>query len=212
MSIIQNLIREIILMIYNVTKSYGLAIIGVTLLIKLILLPLTLKQDKAMKDMKKIQPEIDKLREKYKDDPQELNKQTMELYKEHKVNPFGSCLPLLIQLPFLWGIFGVLKQTPEAVTNVNFLFWNLTKTDPYYVLPVLNALVTFFQQKVMSNSTTQNDQMKAMQYTFPIMILFFSLSMPTGLQLYWLLSSLISTAQQYFLINKGDDKGENQQK
>jgi YidC/Oxa1 family membrane protein insertase len=106
-----------------------------------------LKTDKAMKDMKKIQPQIDALREKYKSNPEELNKLTMELYKEHKVNPFGSCLPLLIQMPILFALFGVLRQIPDAVTNVNFLVWDLTIPDPFYVLPILNGAMTFFQQK-----------------------------------------------------------------
>jgi YidC/Oxa1 family membrane protein insertase len=157
-----------------------------------------------MKDMKKIQPKIDALREKYKSNPEELNKQTMELYKEHKVNPFGSCLPLIVQMPILFGLFGVLRQVPEAVTNVNFLMWDLTVPDPIYILPILNGVVTFLQQKVMSPGAT-NPQMKSMTYTMPLMIMFISFRMPAGLQLYWLVSSGISALQQFLLINRGDD-------
>lgn len=200
---IKNILGQIILMIYNATGNYGVAIIGITVLIKIILLPLTLKQDKSMRDMKKIQPEIDKIKEKYKSNPEELNKKTMELYKEHKVNPFGSCLPLVIQMPILFGLFGVLRQTPEAVTNINFLMWDLTIPDKLYILPLLNGVITFLQQKVMSTGGDQNPQMKTMMYTMPIMILFISLKMPAGLQLYWLVSSGLSALQQFLLIKRG---------
>jgi YidC/Oxa1 family membrane protein insertase len=202
---IKNILGQVLMIIYNATGSYGLAIIGVTLLIKIVLLPLTLKQDKAMKDMKKIQPQIDALREKYKSNPEELNKLTMELYKEHKVNPFGSCLPLLIQMPILFALFGVLRQIPDAVTNVNFLVWDLTIPDPFYVLPILNGAMTFFQQKIMSPGGQQNSQMKSMTYTMPLMIMFISFKMPAGLQLYWLVSSSLSVLQQFLLIKRGDD-------
>ena len=94
---------------HHLTGNFGLAIIGVTILMKIILLPLTLKQDKSMKSMKKLQPELDKLKEKYKGDPKMLNQKTMELYQQHKVNPAGGCLPLLVQLPILWALFGVLR-------------------------------------------------------------------------------------------------------
>jgi YidC/Oxa1 family membrane protein insertase len=201
---IKEILGQVLMMIYNATGNYGIAIIGVTVVIKIVLLPLTLKQDKSMKDMKKIQPKIDALREKYKSNPEELNKQTMELYKEHKVNPFGSCLPLVVQMPILFGLFGVLRQVPEAVTNVNFLMWDLTVPDPIYILPILNGAVTFFQQKVMSPGAT-NPQMKSMTYTMPLMIMFISFRMPAGLQLYWLVSSGISALQQFLLINRGDD-------
>lgn len=201
---IKSILGQTIMMIYNATGNYGIAIIGVTVLIKIVLLPLTLKQDKAMKDMKKIQPQIDALREKYKSNPEELNKKTMELYKEHKVNPMGSCLPLIIQMPILFGLFGVLRQTPEAVTNVNFLVWNLTIPDPFYVLPVLNGIVTFAQQKVMSPGGDQNPQMKSMTYMMPLMIMFISFKMPAGLQLYWLVSSSLAALQQFLLIKRGE--------
>lgn len=200
---IKDILGQIIMFFYNLTGSYGLAIIGVTVLIKIILLPLTLKQDKSMKDMKKIQPQIDALRDKYKSNPEELNKRTMELYKEHKVNPFGSCLPLVIQMPVLIGLFGVLRQTPEAITNVNFLFWNLTVPDKFYILPILNGIMTFGQQKLMSPGG-QNAQMKSMTYMMPLMIVFFAIKMPAGLALYWLISSSISALQQFLLIKRGD--------
>ncbi|HJH06607.1 YidC/Oxa1 family membrane protein insertase [Fusobacterium ulcerans] len=186
---------------HHLTGNFGLAIIGVTILMKIILLPLTLKQDKSMKSMKKLQPELDKLKEKYKGDPKMLNQKTMELYQQHKVNPAGGCLPLLVQLPILWALFGVLRGgiVPQDST---FLWMELVKPDPFYILPVLNGVVSFVQQKVMGSS--DNPQMKNMMYMFPIMMVFISYKMPAGLQIYWLTSSLAGVIQQYLIMKRGE--------
>lgn len=205
MNFIESIVESIIKNLYGILGNWGLAIIGITLLIKIILFPFTLKQDKSMKGMKKIQPEVDKVKEKYKDNPQELNKRIMELYKEHKVNPLGGCLPVVLQLPILWGLYGVLRKTgANAVIPVNthFLIWNLTANDPTYILPLLNGLVAFLQQRVMSQSGTVNKQMQMMTYTMPIFMIFISMSMPSGLQLYWVTSSLFSFLQQYYIMKK----------
>lgn len=187
--------------LHSLVGNFGVAIILATVIIKLILLPLTLKQDKSMKQMKLIQPELEKLKEKYKNDPQTLNVKTMELYKEHKVNPAGGCLPLLIQLPILWALFGVLRSgiIPE---NEKFLWMILSKPDPLYILPVLNGAISFLQQRLMGNS--DNPQMKNMMYMFPVMMLFISLKMPAGLQVYWLASSICAVIQQYWIMNRKD--------
>jgi YidC/Oxa1 family membrane protein insertase len=186
---------------HNLTGNFGLAIIGVTILMKIILLPLTLKQDKSMKSMKKLQPELDKIKEQYKGDSKMLNQKTMELYQKHKVNPAGGCLPLLVQLPILWALFGVLRGgiVPQDST---FLWMQLVQPDPYYILPVLNGVVSFVQQKVMGSS--DNPQMKNMMYMFPIMMVFISYKMPAGLQIYWLTSSLAGVIQQYLIMKKGE--------
>ena len=198
-------IRQFLTFLLNTTDKYvgnfGVSIIIVTILIKIMLLPLTLKQDKSMKEMKKIQPELEKLKEKYANDKQMLNIKTMELYKEHKVNPLGGCLPLLLQLPILFALFGVLRNgiIPK---DSSFLWLKLSVPDPFYVLPVLNGAVSFFQQKLMG-SADSNPQMKNMMYIFPIMMIMFSLKMPSGLQLYWLTSSILAVVQQYFIMKKG---------
>lgn len=192
--------------IYIFIGNFGLAIIFFTLLIKLILLPLNLKQDKSMRDMKKIQPDVEKLKEKYKENPQELNKKTMELYKKYNVNPFGGCFPAIAQLPILWTLFRVLRTdsiNSIVPQNASFLIWDLASTDKLFILPILNGLVAFIQQRIMSgDSSMQSDQMKMMAYFMPVMILFISLQMPSGLQLYWLTSSLISLIQQYYIMKK----------
>jgi len=195
-------IRQFLTFLLNTTDKYvgnfGVSIIIVTILIKIMLLPLTLKQDKSMKEMKKLQPELEKIKEKYANDKQMLNIKTMELYKEHKVNPLGGCLPLLL---LLFALFGVLRNgiIPK---DSSFLWLKLSVPDPFYVLPVLNGAVSFFQQKLMG-SADSNPQMKNMMYIFPIMMIMFSLKMPSGLQLYWLTSSILAVVQQYFIMKKG---------
>ncbi len=205
MSYLYNLLQQFFAFLLNTTDKYvgnfGVSIIIVTILIKIALLPLTLKQDKSMKEMKKIQPELEKLKEKYANDKQMLNIKTMELYKEHKVNPLGGCLPLLIQLPILIALFGVLRNgiIPQ---DSSFLWLKLPDKDPYYILPILNGAVSFFQQKLMG-SADSNPQMKNMMYIFPIMMIMISYKMPSGLQLYWLTSSILAVVQQYFIMKKG---------
>ena len=205
MSYIYNLLKQFLAFLLNTTDKYvgnfGVSIIIVTILIKIMLLPLTLKQDKSMKEMKKLQPELEKIKEKYANDKQMLNIKTMELYKEHKVNPLGGCLPLLLQLPILFALFGVLRNgiIPK---DSSFLWLKLSVPDPFYVLPVLNGAVSFFQQKLMG-SADSNPQMKNMMYIFPIMMIFISYRMPSGLQLYWLTSSILAVVQQYFIMKKG---------
>ena len=122
MNPISNILEQCILFIYNVVGNYGIAIIGITILIKLVLLPLTIKQDKSMRGMKLLQPELEKIKAKYKDQPQIMNEKTMALYKEHKVNPAGGCLPIFLQLPILWALFGVLRKNSSKWRNNTFRF------------------------------------------------------------------------------------------
>ena len=205
MSYLYNLLKQFLALLLTTTDKYvgnfGVSIIIVTILIKILLLPLTLKQDKSMKEMKKIQPELEKLKEKYANDKQMLNIKTMELYKEHKVNPLGGCLPLLLQLPILFALFGVLRSGIIPADS-SFLWLKLTDKDPYYILPILNGAVSFFQQKLMG-SADSNPQMKNMMYIFPVMMIYISYRMPSGLQLYWLTSSILAVVQQYFIMKKG---------
>lgn len=184
----------------NVVGNFGLSIILVTIIIKILLLPLTIKQDKSMKAMKKLQPQLDEIKKKYANDKQMLNIKTMELYRENKVNPAGGCLPILIQLPILWALFGVLRGGIVPAEST-FLWMKLAVPDPYYILPLLNGAVSFLQQKLMG--TSDNPQMKNMMYMFPIMMIFISYKMPAGLQIYWLTSSLAAVIQQYFIMKKG---------
>jgi len=204
MRYLYNLLQQFFAFLLNTTDKYvgnfGISIIVVTILIKILLLPLTLKQDKSMKEMKKLQPELEKIKQKYANDKQMLNIKTMELYREHKVNPLGGCLPILVQLPILIALFGVLRNgiIPK---DSSFLWLKLSDKDPFYILPVLNGAVSFLQQKLMG--TSDNPQMKNMMFVFPILMIYISYRMPSGLQLYWLTSSILAVVQQYFIMKKG---------
>lgn len=200
--LLKGAISALLHLMYDLTGNFGVAIILATIVIKIILLPLTLKQDKSMKSMKVLQPEIEKIKQQYQNDPKMMNQKTMELYQKHKVNPMGGCLPLLVQLPILWALFGVLRDTATVPQESTFLWMQLVNPDPYYILPVLNGVVSFLQQKVMGSS--DNPQMKNMMYMFPLMMVFISYKMPAGLQIYWLASSISAVVQQYWIMKKGD--------
>ncbi len=191
------LLRNIIEFFYGITHSYGVAIILLTVVIKLVLYPLTIKQIKSMREMAKIQPLVKELQQKYKNNPQELNKKTMELYKEHGVNPFGGCLPMLIQLPILWILFRLLNGYNFGGSKFLGL-WDLSKPDPYYVLPILIVILSFLQQKVMSpgDDTSQN---KTMLIIMPLFIGYISLKLPTGVVLYWGISSFLDIILRYYI-------------
>ena len=192
------LLRNIIEFFYGATHSYGIAIILLTILIKLVLYPLTIKQINSMREMAKIQPLIKELQQKYKGNPQELNKKTMELYKEHGVNPFGGCLPLLIQLPILWILFRLLNGYNFG--GAKFLgLWDLSKPDPLYILPVLIAILSFLQQKVMSPGMEESSQNKMMLILMPLFIGYISIKLPTGVVLYWGISSLLDVILRYYI-------------
>ncbi len=220
MEFLYNFLARILTGLYDLTGNFGLAIIGITILTKIVTLPLTLKQDKSMRAMKEIQPEIEKLKAKYKDEPKVLNQKTMELYKEKKINPAGGCLPLLIQMPILFALFGVLRTNPDIISKAgevvypfihlptipstsSFLWLSLGSPDPYYIFPLLNGVLSFLQQK-LTGSGDSNPQMKNMMYMFPVMMIFISYKMPGGLQLYWVVSSLAGIIQQYWIIKRGE--------
>lgn len=178
---------------YDITGSYGIAIILLTVAIRLVLLPLTLSQTKSMAAMKELQPKMKELQEKYKNKPQEYQKRVMELYREHKVNPLGGCLPVLIQLPFLWALFALLRQFEFGA---GFLWLSsLSDPDPYYILPILSAVTTYVQM-VMS---TPDASQKTMMLVMPAFIGYISINFPAGLVIYWVVSNVFSMAQQFLM-------------
>lgn len=180
----------------NTTGSAGLAIILLTILIRLILFPLTRKQTQSMLAMRELQPKIAEIQKKYKDKPEEMNRKVLELYREKGVNPFGGCLPLLIQLPFLYALFMVLRTYTFEGVDSHFIIWTLTEPDRYYILPILSGVTTYF----MSAQTAGGDSsQKMMLYIMPAFLTWISLSFPSGLVLYWVVSNLFSIGQQYVL-------------
>ncbi|NMB12910.1 MAG: membrane protein insertase YidC [Firmicutes bacterium] len=181
---------------YDLSGSYGMAIILLTLAIRFILAPLTFSQSKSMEAMKALQPEMQALQERYKDKPEEYQRKVMELYQEHKVNPLGGCLPMLVQLPFLWALFAVLR---EFDFGTGFLWLtSLSEPDPLYVLPVLSAITTYIQMVMTSADASQ----KTMMFIMPVFIGYISISFPAGLVIYWVVSNLFSMAQQYVIARR----------
>ena len=200
---------DVLKAINGIVGNYGIAIIIVTILMRILIFPLTLKQEKSMKKMKDIQPEVDKIREKYKDDPQTLNQKTMEIYKENNVNPMGGCLPILIQMPIFVALYYAFVGN-TIPSDATFLWFNLKQPDHFMklgaftinLLPILNTLVTFIQQKIMMGVQPQdkNNPMSSMLYTMPLMMLFIFYNMPSGVTLYYLVSGVLSVIQQYFIL------------
>jgi YidC/Oxa1 family membrane protein insertase len=182
----------------KVTRNYGWAIIILTIIIKIIFFPLTHKSYKSMKAMKDLQPKMMALRKKYKDDKDQLNRETMNLYRTHKVNPLGGCLPLLIQFPIFIAFYWVLLGSIE-LRHAPFMLWinDLSAQDPYYITPVLMGASMFIQQKMtpMAGDPTQAKVMLAM----PIIFTFLFLKFPSGLVLYWLVNNVLQIFQQLYI-------------
>jgi YidC/Oxa1 family membrane protein insertase len=178
--------------------NYGLAIILLTIVIRFIMLPLTLKQSKNQEKMKELQPELKKLRETYpsKDRESQMNlqKEMMDLYSKHNVNPLSmGCLPLLIQMPILLAFYYAIIKTKEIALH-NFLWFNLGAADPLHLLPVLAAVTTFIQYKISTQQLTEaNPQMKMMGYIMPAIILFSAWKLSAVLPLYWIVGNIFLT-------------------
>jgi len=185
---------------FGVVKNYGWSIIIITLIIKALFAPLTHKSQKSMKRMQKLQPHFAALKEKYKGDPQRLNKEMMELYKTHKVNPMGGCLPMVVQIPVFIALYNVLNNSIE-LRHAPFVWWltDLSAKDPYYVLPVLMGVSMLVMQK-MTPSTMDPMQNKIMMI-MPVVMTAMFISLPSGLVLYFTISNALSMAQQLY-INK----------
>lgn len=176
--------------------SYGIAIIVLTVIIKTLLLPFALKQIKSMKAMQEIQPEMQRIQKKYKNDPNKLREEMGKLYKEHGASPLAGCLPLLIQMPFLVSIYYALQGFAYDPAHESFLWLqSLAVPDSTYILPILSAASTF----VISWQTTPKDapgNQKTMLLLMPIMIGWMSLNFPSGLVIYWIVCNLYQLVQQ----------------
>lgn len=181
----------------GLTGNYGWAIIGLTVLLQIVLLPLTLKSINSAAAMRKVQPEVTRLQQKYAKDPTRLNQEMMELYRSKGANPMGGCLPMLLQMPIFVALFNTLRGAWE-LHGSPWVGWirDLSAQDPYYVLPVIMGAVMFFQNKLMAMPTADPVQAKMMQF-MPLVFVFMFLNFPSGLVLYWLTSSLINVAIQF---------------
>jgi YidC/Oxa1 family membrane protein insertase len=191
--------------LYSLTKqvglpSYGIAIILMTIIIKLILYPLTVKQMKSMKKMQLLQPKLKEIQEKHKGDPQKAQVETLELYKKAGTNPFTGCLPLLIQMPIFIALFNTLKSFPFAEGSQFLWLTSLHAKDPQFILPILAGLSQFVQQR-LSTTNMQDPTQKMMLYIMPVFFVWIASSVPAGLALYWVVFNLMGAIQQFF-INK----------
>lgn len=190
---------------YNLTAAvgfanYGIAIILMTILVKALMYPLTAKQVRSMKAMQELQPALKKLQKDYKNNPQLLQQKMAELYKESGVNPLAGCLPLLIQMPILMGVYYCLYGYTYSGDPTFLWLTSLSDTDPLYVLPILSALTTYIQQKqTMTNNGQDNQQMKLMSYMMPLFIGWISLNFPSGLVVYWVTMNICQIAQQWYM-------------
>ncbi|RDW16795.1 membrane protein insertase YidC [Oceanobacillus chungangensis] len=192
-------------------NSYGLSIIIVTIIIRLILMPLNIKQIKSSRAMQEVQPLLKELQTKYssKDQKtqQKLQEETMKLMQKHNVNPLAGCLPILVQMPIMIAIFHAISRTSE-IKNYSFLWFELGSPDPYFILPILTAAFTFLQQKIMMSTNTSLSsnpqmamQMNMMLYMMPIVIGVTAIFFPAALALYWVTGNIFMVIQT-LLISK----------
>lgn len=195
---------------YNLTASlgfpsYGIAIIILTIVIKVLLLPFALKQIKSMKGMQEIQPKVAALQKKYKNDRAKLSIEMQKLYREHNISPLAGCLPLLIQMPFLISIFYALQGFQYDSAHASFLWLSsLASKDPTYVLPILSAVSTWALSAQTAPKNAEGPQ-KMMTYFMPLFIGYISINFPSGLVIYWVVSNLFQLVQQTIVFHK--DKG-----
>lgn len=192
-------------LIYDFVSNYGITIIIFTVIVKVCLYPLYIKQTKSTAKMAEVQPKMQALQRKYANDKETLNIKMAELYKEEKFNPMGGCLPMLIQMPIIMGLFALLRNPMQYMTDNSMIFayhesfiWidDLSQPDRW-ILPIIAGVATFisFSMTQALSDTEANQQMngmmKMMKYIFPIMILWMARSFPSGLALYWAVSQII---------------------
>ena len=194
--------RNVLETFYGWTGNYGVAIIMLTVCLQLILFRFTMMQLKSAAQMKKIQPEMKRIQEKYKGNPEAMNRETLNLYRKYKVNPLAGCLPMLIQLPIFLALFNALR-TSWALHGAKFVWWitDLSSKDPYYILPLLMGAVMFLQQRNSVPAGTDPAQAAMFKY-MPLIFTLLFMNFPSGLVLYWLTNSLLVFGIQTFVNRK----------
>jgi len=188
--------------LYRIFGNYGWAIVVFALFLKLLFSPFSRLQNEQMRKMQLLQPKLEELKKKYKDDPQTLNRETMQLYQLYKINPFMGCLPLIIQLPVFWALYSVFRQTID-LRKASFIFWlkDLSVKDPIYVLPIVMGACFLFQN-ILTNPDKKN---VFLVFIFPIFLTLIFLNFPSGLQLYWLTFNILSILES-LIFQKGGFK------
>lgn len=196
-------------LLYGFIGNYGISIIIFTIIVKLCLYPLYIKQTKSMAAMSSVQPKMQEIQRKYANDQNMMNQKLAELYKEEHFNPMGGCLPMLIQMPIIMGLFALLRNPMAYIDNENMLFavhesflWIMDLAQPdKWVLPILAGVATFLSffinqqnqknDKMVGQAAQMNQSMKMMQYIFPIMIIWMGRSFPAGLAIYWAIGQIM---------------------
>lgn len=198
---------EALRLFYGICGNWGLAIILLTISVKLVLYPLTLQSTRQMAAMQKLQPKLEALQKKHKDEPEKLQKETVELYRSEGVNPLGGCLPMLLQIPVFLALFFALtspdfsKVLAGSGGSGSFLWIkNLAKPDNTYILIFMIGLTTYWSSITMPGGASK--QQKSMLYIMPAFIAVISVSFPAGVQLYWVAQNLLTIAQQVYILRK----------
>ena len=188
---------------FSLLGNYGLAIILLTFTVKLLLWPITDMSFRSMARMKEVQPELTKLREKYKADKQMLAQKQMELFKERGVNPAGGCFPMLLQIPVWFALYSTLRVAVELYGSPFIPGWldDLTLADPYYILPVLLGIVFFMQQRLQPQMS-DNPQQQMMMKVMPLMMTVFMVALPSGLVVYILVNTILGIGHQFYAIKR----------
>jgi YidC/Oxa1 family membrane protein insertase len=193
--------------IYNIVGNYGISIIIMTVIIRLIILPLYSMQLKSNEQMQAVQPKVKEIQTKYKDNPEKMNEKLQELYTENKIRPAMGCLPLLIQLPIIWGLFGLLRNPMNYISNSDmvlavhepFLWIHDLSQPDLWALPIIAGVATYISMKITGTSSQTdnpaNASMKVMQYFMPVMIVWMGRTLPAGLCMYWIMSYIFQIVQ-----------------
>ncbi len=205
MAILEKVLTDFLNSLYHFTgtlgyANYGLAIILLTIIVKMVLFPLTYKQMVSMKKMAELSPKLKEIQNKYKSQPEKANAETMKLYQEHKINPLSGCLPLLIQMPIFIGLYRTLYSMTKTFGDAHFLWFNLTQHGDI-VLALLSAGTTYLQSK-LSGTNPDDPTYKTMLYVMPVFLGYISYTVPAGLALYWVTMNLMSILQQLYINKK----------
>jgi len=185
--------------LHGIFGNWGWAIVAMTIIVRLVLYPLTYKGMVSMNKLKELAPKIKELQKKYGDDKQKLNMHMMELYKKHGANPMGGCLPILLQIPVFFAVYRVLQNAIE-LKGAEWILWinDLAVMDPYFILPILMGITMFVHQRITPTSFTDPMQEKIMKF-LPLIFTFFFVTFPAGLTLYWFTNNLASIVQQFYV-------------
>ena len=200
LNVLDRLLIFILRFFYGMFHNWGISIIMLTIFVKIMLYPLNAKQNKSMAEMQKIQPLVEELKKKYGNEKEKMNQEVLQLYKEHKINPFGGCLPLLIQLPILFALFSTLRTSIELkgegflwIKDLSAAEFLKVGNSSIPVLAIVIAVSTYFQMKMQN--TGNNPQQSNMQMIMPVMMFFLCQALPAGVLIYWFVSNILAMVQ-----------------